>query len=75
MGGGQVCGGRHLGGRQVGALLPIGSLLGRPGSLKRPKPLFGSLLGLFLFSKSPFSAKISNGSLFLGTFYPFKRIF
>ena len=25
------------------ALLPTGSLLGRPGSLKRPKPLLGSL--------------------------------
>ena len=53
-------------------LLPTGSLLGGPGSLKRPKPLFGSLLGHFLFIKSLFSAKSCNGSLFCKVFLPFK---
>ena len=47
-------------------LLPTGSLLERPGSLKRPKPLSGSLLGLFLFEKK---------SCILKSFLPFKRMF
>ena len=33
------------------ATLATGSILGRPGSFKRPKPLCGSLLGLFFILK------------------------
>ena len=64
----QTCLGNNLQCRAY-PLLPTGSLLGRPGSLKRPKPLLGSLLGLFLFEKSPFSAKSCIGSLFFSLFF------
>ena len=58
-------------------ILPLTSLLGRPGSLKRPKPLIGSLfMSLFYLKKSLFQQKKMYffSSFSLGSFLPFQQI-